>query len=128
MLSEVKMLQAMTGARKLDFPMCELGHASQKLTTLMVSTGLEKSLESLSEPKCSHKTHKPAGGETENGKWTSSQAARYPTALNEALAEAIAGSQQATHNYNAREPEKYIDEYGVEREAPYVNPDLLMGP
>ena len=39
-----------------------------------------------------------------------------------------ATENQPTFNANATGPEKYINEYGTECEAPYVNPDHLMGP
>ena len=37
LLSEVQLLQATTGARQITFPMCEVGHQSQKLTCKILS-------------------------------------------------------------------------------------------
>ena len=125
--------------------MCELGHASQKLTTLMVTPGVIKQLSFLADLRCSHKTHKPAGGETKNGKFTSSEAARYPKRMNEILAHAIA-TIGADNIHKTRLPaalamtaggidgnkimgtEIHYEENNREYEAVTVNPDLLLGP
>ena len=70
--------------------MCELGHQSQKLTTLMCTPEVYKHLAHLGKLECSHKTHKPAGGERVDGKFVSAAGAQYPAAMNAGLAEAIA--------------------------------------
>ena len=49
-----------------------------------------KHLAHLGKLECSHKTHKPAGGERVDGKFVSAAGAKYPAALNAELAEAIA--------------------------------------
>ena len=144
-LKEVQLLQVASDATLISFPMCELGHASQKLTTLMVTPGVIKQLSFLTDLRCSHKTHKPAGGETKNGKFTSSEAARYPKRMNKILAHAIA-CIRADDTPQTRLPkastvtaggidgnaimgtETYYDENNQEYEAVTVNPDLLLGP
>ena len=89
-MPEIKALQDKTNAELISFPMCELGHQSQKLTTLMCSPKIAKRLAHLGDLECSHKTHKPAGGERVDGKFISSAGAQYPAAMNAELAEAIA--------------------------------------
>ena len=88
-MPEIQALKTATKADMVTFPMCELGHDSQKLTTLMVTPGLVDHLKHLGDLKCSHKTHRQVGGADENGEFTSAQTSAYPSQLNAILANAI---------------------------------------
>ena len=76
-----------------------------------------------------------------NGKFTSSEAAKYPARMNKLLAQAIARADKAhpTTSTAAQEPGEgrgvvdgtldediYIDQYGKEYQAYIVDPDLLF--
>ena len=89
-MPEIKVLQDKTNAQQISFPMCELGHQSQKLTTLMCTPGVARHLAHLRKLECSHKAHKPAGGERVDGRFISATGAQYPAAMNAELAGAIA--------------------------------------
>ena len=90
LMSEIKALEELSSGQKVTFPFCALGHASQKMTTLLYTPGFTTSLSHLSQLRCTHKTHTPVGGTTENGEFISGVAARYPGAFNFILAQSIA--------------------------------------
>ena len=90
LMSEIKSLIELSSGQKVTFPFCALGHESQKMTTLLYTPGFTTSLSSLSQLKCTHKTHKQVGGTTKNGEFTSSLAAHYPGGFNLILAQSIA--------------------------------------
>ena len=81
-------------ADRITFPMCEVGHQSQKLTTLLVTSNLAPQLDFLNDLRCRHKSHDPVGGKRDKDgvKFTSAQASRYPAQLNFIFAQAIAES------------------------------------
>ena len=88
-MREVLALQSMAAATAVTFPMCALGHESQKLTTLLITPGLVEDLLPLGKLKCTHKTHKQVGGKGEDGKFTSATSSKYPAELNQILVQAI---------------------------------------
>ena len=88
-MPEVRQLAAVTGAEEISFPMCEVGHPSQKLTTLLVTSGMADTLRGLRELRCYHKTHQQVRGIRSNGAFTSARASRYPSQFNALVVKAI---------------------------------------
>eukprot|EP00965_Chrysotila_dentata_P026565 880227-Pleurochrysis_carterae.AAC.1 len=71
-MPDIVALKSDTSASLLTFPQSALGATSQKYTTLLVSTGLSPSLQSLSNLRCQHFTHTSmAGGSKTPEGWTS---------------------------------------------------------
>ena len=125
-LPEIKNLQAAAKGTMITFPMCELGHASQKLTTLLVTPRLVEPLRFLEKLRCSHKTHRQVGGEQMDGRYTSAEAAPYPSNLNMLLAKAI-----AKLNETEKDPSWILGwetrrDRGVITKAAIVDSDLLF--
>ena len=89
-MPEVQKLRDDSLAEEVTFPMCEVGHESQKLTTLLVTPSLFKPLEFLNYMRCSHATHRAVGGSKIDGQFSSARSSRYPARLNDILAQAIA--------------------------------------
>ena len=139
-LSEVQLLQETTGARQITFPMCEVGHQSQKLTTLLVTSNLASQLDFLSDLRCRHKSHDAVGGRRDKDgvKFTSAQASQYPAQLNfifaQAIAEATTPSIDGVCPRSTEDPE-WISGWEVQRDregrsyrTAIIDSDQLMGP
>ena len=125
-LPEIKELQAEVKGTMITFPMCELGHASQKLTTLLVTPGLVEPLRFLGKLRCTHKTHHQVGGEQMDGKYTSAEAAQYPSNLNQLLAKAVAEVNQKTKDPSWILGWETRQDRGRKYKAAIVDPDLLF--
>ena len=140
LLSEVQLLQATSGARQITFPMCEVGHRSQKLTTLLVTSNLATKLDFLSDLRCTHKSHDTVGGtrDKDGVKFTSARASRYPAQLNfifaQAIVEATMPEADEVYPRSIEDPE-WISGWEAQRDASgrsywtaIIDSDQLMGP
>ena len=118
-LPDILKLREIVGAELITLPMCELGHHSQKMTTLMVTPKLAKQLSTLGQLRCTHKRHRPVAGMMRQGKWISARTAAYPTMFNQILTFAIANAltDQADGDGNT-----FV--LTAEEEPDDVNPDV----
>ena len=90
LMPEMKELSSFASCRTSTFPMCAFGAPYLKHTTFMYSPGLAHDMQDLDTLRCIHDSHpERAGGDKDDGEWSSAKAAAYPSDLNDFIAASL---------------------------------------